>query len=115
VFFPGGGSGTLSGSQIQSVTSTSFVLVIDFNVQLRGLRDTSQQPRRRSVNTFNFTVQPPPQTPVITSISPASPIATVGNQKRIGVGNNFVSGLTVTVFFPGGGFQGLSAAARFRM
>jgi len=31
VGFPGGGSGTLSGTQILNVTASSFVMVINFN------------------------------------------------------------------------------------
>jgi pimeloyl-ACP methyl ester carboxylesterase len=109
VFFPGGGTGTLSGSQIQNVTSSSFVMVIDFNGNAGnyGIRVTN--PGGAQSNTFNFTVQPP-TTPVINSINPPSPIATVGNQNVTVNGSNFVSGLTVTVFFPGGGSGTLSGA-----
>jgi len=44
------------------------------------------------------------------SISPATPIATVGNQNVSVFGSNFVNGLTVTVFFPGGGSGTLSGS-----
>jgi hypothetical protein len=107
VTFPNGGSTTLSGSQIQNVTSTFFTMVVTLNgagtwcirVNNPGGQQSSQ---------FCFTVQP--VSPQITSISPSSPPATVGNQNVDVFGSNFQSGLTVTVFFPGGGSGTLSGS-----
>src|SRR6185295_17151715 len=108
VFFPGGGSSTLSGSQIQSVTSSSFTMVVTLNVLGQyGIRVNN--PSGAQSNTFNFNTQNP-VTPQITSISPASPTVNGSDQNVQVFGSNFVSGLTVTVFFPGGGSSTLSGS-----
>ncbi|NOT62714.1 MAG: hypothetical protein HOP19_21105, partial [Acidobacteria bacterium] len=56
VTFPGGGTGTLSDSQIQSVTSTSFVMVVTLNATgTWSIR--ANNPGGGSSNTFSFNVQ----------------------------------------------------------
>jgi hypothetical protein len=111
VVFPGGGTGTLSGSQIQSVTSTSFVMVINFNGNPGAYGVRVNNPGGAQSNTFNFTVQPPPPpNPVINSISPANPVGSCGNQTICVFGSGFQFGLTVTVTFPNGGGTTLSGS-----
>lgn len=109
VTFPNGSTGTLSGSQITSVTSTSFVMVINFNNVPGAYSIRVNNPGGAQSNNFGFTVQAQP-TPSISSISPSSPIATVGNQNVTVNGSNFVSGLTVTVTFPNGSTATLSGS-----
>jgi len=106
VFFPGGGSGTLSGSQIQNVTPTSFTMIITLNIQgTYGIRVNN--PNSTQSNTFNFQTQ---YCVTITSIDPSSPPVSNNNQ-NVGVnGSGFSSGLTVTVFLPGGGTSTLSGS-----
>jgi len=107
VFVPGGGTATLSGSQIQSVTSSSFTMVITLNVAGQyGIRVNN--PSGAQSNTFNFNVQA--ANPSISSISPSSPTRNDSNQNISVSGSNFVSGLTVTVFIPGGGTATLSGS-----
>src|SRR2546428_667291 len=107
VFIPGGGTATLSGSQIQSVTSTSFTMVITLNVAGQyGIRVNN--PGGQQSNTFNFNVQA--ANPSISSISPSSPTRSDNNQNVSVFGTNFQSGLTVTVFIPGGGTATLSGS-----
>jgi pimeloyl-ACP methyl ester carboxylesterase/DUF971 family protein len=107
VFIPGGGTATLSGSQIQSLTSTSFTMVITLNVVGQyGIRVNN--PSGAQSNTFNFSVQQ--GNPSINSISPSSPTRNDSNQNVSVFGSNFVSGLTVTVFIPGGGTATLSGS-----
>lgn len=107
VFIPGGGTATLSGSQIQSVSSGSFTMVITLNVVGQyGVRVNNSGGAQS--NTFNFTVQS--ATPSISSVSPSSPTRSDSNQNVSVFGSNFVSGLTVTVFIPGGGTATLSGS-----
>jgi pimeloyl-ACP methyl ester carboxylesterase len=107
VFIPGGGTATLSGSQIQSVSSGSFTMVITLNVVGQyGIRVNNSGGAQS--NTFNFTVQS--ATPSISSVSPSSPTRSDSNQNVSVFGSNFVSGLTVTVFIPGGGTATLSGS-----
>lgn len=107
VFIPGGGTATLSGTQIQNVTSTSFTMVITLNVLGQyGIRVNN--PNGMQSGTFNFNTQSP--TPTINSISPSNPCARSGDQNVIVSGSNFQSGLTVTVFIPGGGTATLSGS-----
>src|SRR5258705_3686438 len=55
VTFPGGGGTTLSGSQIQNVTSTSFQMIITFGSSgLWGIR--SNNPGGQSSSNFSFNV-----------------------------------------------------------
>ena len=107
VFIPGGGSATLSGSQIQSVSSSSFTMVVTLNVVGQyGIRVNN--PGGAQSNTFNFNVQA--ASPNISSISPSSPTRRDTDQNVQVSGSNFVSGLTVTVFIPGGGSATLSGS-----
>jgi pimeloyl-ACP methyl ester carboxylesterase len=109
VFIPGGGTATLSGTQIQSVTSSSFTMVITLNVQgTYGIRVNN--PSGGQSNTFNFTTQAAVVTPSISSISPSSPTVSNSDQNVSVFGSNFQSGLTVTVFIPGGGTATLSGS-----
>jgi hypothetical protein len=109
VFIPGGGTATLSGSQIQSVSSGSFTMVVTLNVVGQyGIRVNN--PGGAQSNTFNFTTQAAVVTPSISSISPASPTVSNSDQNVSVSGSNFVSGLTVTVFIPGGGTATLSGS-----
>jgi hypothetical protein len=107
IFFPGGGSGTLSGSQLQNVTPTSFRMVVTLNiVGTYGIRINN--PSGRQSSTFNFQTQA--ATPSISSISPSGVCAQNGDRNFTVNGGNFVSGLTVTIFFPGGGSTTLSGS-----
>ncbi len=107
VFIPGGGTATLSGSQIQSVTSSSFTMVVTLNVAGQyGIRVNN--PGGGQSNTFNFNVQS--ANPSISSVSPSSPTRSNSNQNVQVFGSNFQSGLTVTVFIPGGGTATLSGS-----
>jgi murein DD-endopeptidase MepM/ murein hydrolase activator NlpD len=107
VFIPGGGTATLSGSQIQGVTSSSFTMVVTLNVAgTYGIRVNN--PDGGQSNTFNFTTQA--ATPSISSISPSTPTRSGSNQNVQVFGSNFQSGLTVTVFIPGGSTATLSGS-----
>ncbi|MGI9065870.1 MAG: hypothetical protein ACR2HX_05625, partial [Pyrinomonadaceae bacterium] len=107
VFIPGGGSATLSGSQIQGVSSGSFTMVVTLNVvEQYGIRVNN--PGGGQSNTFNFNVQA--ANPTINSVSPSSPTRSDSNQNVQVSGSNFVNGLTVTVFIPGGGSATLSGS-----
>jgi DUF971 family protein len=101
VFIPGGGTATLSGSQIQNVTGSSFTMVITLNVVGQyGVRVNN--PDGGQSSTFNFNVQNSISAPQINSISPVSPTRRDGDQSVSVFGTSFQSGLTVTVFYPGG-------------
>jgi len=107
VFFPGGGSSTLSGTQITNVSTTSFTMVVTLNVLgTYGIRVNN--PSNLQSSTFNFATQQP--TPSISGISPSGVCAQNGDRTFTVTGSNFVSGLTVTVFFPAGGSTTLSGA-----
>src|SRR5205085_542184 len=106
VFIPGGGTATLSGTQIQGVSSGSFTMIITLNVVgTYGIRVNN--PDGGQSNTFNFSVQNP-SSPQVTSISPSSPMRRDTDQNVSVSGSGFQSGLTVTVFIPGGGTATLS-------
>ncbi len=107
VSIPGGGSSTLSGSQIQNVTSTSFTMVVTLNVLGQyGIRVNN--PNGNQSNLYSFNTQNP--TPTITSVSPTSPCVRGSDQNVTVIGSNFQSGLTVTLFFPGSGSTTLSGS-----
>jgi DUF971 family protein len=107
VFIPGGTTSTLSGTQIQGVTSTSFTMIIKLNVVGQyGIRVNN--PDGGQSNTFNFNVQAPVSAPQLTSISPSNPFRKDGDQNVAVTGSGFQAGLTVTVFIPGGGTSTLS-------
>jgi hypothetical protein len=107
VGFPGGGSTTLSGSQIQSVTAASFQMIITLNGSGAWTIKVNNPDGGQS-NTFSFAVAT--ASPSISSILPASPIHGSGNQTITVYGNSFQSGLTVTAFFPSGGSTALSGS-----
>ncbi|MGH9847384.1 MAG: alpha/beta fold hydrolase, partial [Blastocatellia bacterium] len=109
--FPGGGTGTLSGAQILNVSAASFTMVINFNGNPGSYGIRVNNPNGGQSGVFSFTVNPVDNfDPVIRGISPASPVATRGNQNVTVNGSNFLSGLTVTVFFPSGSTGTLSGA-----
>jgi len=56
ITFPSGGSTTLSGSQIQSVSSGSFVMVVTLSTA-GGWKIRVNNPDGKTSNTFNFNVQ----------------------------------------------------------
>ena len=100
VFIPGGGTSTLSGSQLLNVTQTSFIMVITLNVVGNyGIRVNN--PSNLQSNTFNFNTQA--AAPNISFISPSTPCVNGNNQNVTVNGSNFQSGLTVTVFLPNSG------------
>ena len=109
VTFPNGGSATLSGSQIQNLTSTSFTMVITLN-GAGSWAIRVNNPDGGESNTFLFNVLPGKSSPTISSILPSSPFATPGNQNVSVFGSQFQAGLTVSVFFPGGGSSTLSGS-----
>jgi hypothetical protein len=109
VGFPGGGGTTLSGSQIQSVTASSFQMVITLG-SAGAYTIKVNNPDGGHSNTFGFNVNAAVSTPSISSISPATPTASGSNQTVTVFGSQFQSGLTVTVGFPGGGGTTLSGS-----
>ncbi len=107
VGFPGGGGTTLSGTQIQAVTATSFQMIATLG-GAGGYSIKVNNPDGGQSNTLGFTVAAAQSTPSINSISPSSPTASGSNQTVTVFGSQFQSGLTVTVGFPGGGGTTLS-------
>ena len=99
------GSGTwianLSGTQILSQTANSFTMVINFNGNAGSYGIEVINPGNKRSARYTFTVQA--STPQISYISPSTPSKTAGNQNVWVYGSGFQQGLTVTVFFPGGG------------
>jgi hypothetical protein len=88
--------GTLSGTQIQNVTTGSFTMIANLGATSGtfGIEVVNPDGKRSNRHTFN-TVNP---TPVISGLNPASPPVVNGNQS-IGVfGSNFLPGLIVDVF-----------------
>ena len=108
--FPNGQTGTLSGTQIQNVTPTSFVMVIDFNGNPGNYSIRVNNPNGAQSNAFGFSVQRPSHSPVITSVSPTNPIRRDTDQNVIVNGSGFQQGLTISVLIPGGGTATLSGA-----
>src|SRR4029077_20347546 len=107
VGIPGGGTATLSGSQIQNVTATSFRMVVTLNV-VGQYTIRVNNPDGAQSNTFPFNVQA--ANPIISSISPSSPVHSGSNQNVTVFGSNFQSGLTVLITFPSGGSTTLSGS-----
>ena len=56
VFFPSGGSGTLSGTQIQNVSAGSFMMVINFNNNPGSYSIRANNPSGPASNNFSFNV-----------------------------------------------------------
>ncbi|MCL5287167.1 MAG: Ig-like domain-containing protein, partial [Acidobacteria bacterium] len=99
-FFPGGGSSTLSGSQIQNVTAGSFQASMVLNsAGIWGIRVNN--PDGQQSNTFNFTVTAAP--PLISSVVPSSYPPSNSNQTMTINGSNFVSGATLSFGSPSSG------------
>jgi pimeloyl-ACP methyl ester carboxylesterase len=101
VTFPNGGTALLSGTQIQSVTSTSFVMRI-----LLGAAGTwnirVNNPDGGQSSAFNFAVQSVVQSPIVFSLNPATPFVNANDQDVFVSGANFQPNLNVSVNFPGG-------------
>jgi surface antigen len=113
VFFPGGGTGTLSGAQILNVTPTSFTMVIDFNGNPGSYSIRVNNPNNGGQSaTFNFTVQSQQANPAVSSIAPSSPPVTNSDQSVQVLGSNFQPGLTVDVFNAGGTKLGTLSGAQ---
>src|SRR5207244_5651731 len=109
ITFPGGGGTTLSGAQIQSVTSNSFVMIVTLNaVGTWTIRVNN--PGGPSSNVFAFPVQAGSSNPTITSIAPASPAPSSFDQSVAVSGSGFKPGLIVFVTFPDGGMAILGGA-----
>jgi pimeloyl-ACP methyl ester carboxylesterase len=101
VTFPSGGTSTLSGTQIRSLTPSSFVM----RATLNGGGTWSIQvtnPDGGISRTYSFTVVSTGSAPEIKAINPASPIAGAADQKITVTGINFQPGLKVGVVFPNG-------------
>jgi len=88
--------GTLSGSQILSVTSTSFTMVIFLGSSPGSFGIEVVNPNSGRSPRFNFSTTAP--TPSVTSISPNPVPVFNGNQNVQAFGSSFQSGLTVDVF-----------------
>jgi pimeloyl-ACP methyl ester carboxylesterase len=101
VTFPGGGTALLSGTQVQSVTPSSFVMRILLGAAGNWTIRVNNPDGGQS-NVFNFTVQSVVQAPVIYSLNPATPFVNPNDQDVFVSGANFQQNLTVTVNFPGG-------------
>jgi hypothetical protein len=109
VFFPNGsGSSTLSGTQIQNVSSSSFQMIATLNgAGTWGIRVNN--PDGQQSTTYSFAVSPTTAAPpFISSIAPATPTSSTSNQTVTVTGSGFQSNLTVTVFFPNSGSSTLS-------
>jgi hypothetical protein len=108
VMFPSGGPPvTLSGTQIQNVTSTSFVMIAVLG-SVGNWTIRVNNPDGGQSNIFAFPVQAGGSSPIIASITPAIPLA-IGADQRIDVfGSGFQPGLIVTVGFSFGGSATLS-------
>jgi DNA-binding winged helix-turn-helix (wHTH) protein len=102
VFFPSGGSATLSGSQILDVTPTSLVMVIDFNGNPGKYKIRVKNPYARSSDPFMFELTSYIQSPTIEAIFPASPVASKDEESVVIYGYNFQFGASVEVTFPNG-------------
>src|SRR6185295_2714361 len=101
-FFPGGGSATLSGSQIKNLTPTSFTMLATLNAQgTWSIRVNN--PDGLQSNVFPFFAQPASIQSQIDSISSVSPFSSSNDQSIQVFGSGFSQGLTVSAFFPGGG------------
>lgn len=100
--FPNGQSATLSGTQIQQVTPTSFRMRItlgspgDWSIRVNN-------PDGGQSNVFPFTVQSGVQAPTVFSVTPDTPSSGNFDQDVLVSGANFQQGLTVRVNFPSGG------------
>jgi hypothetical protein len=102
ITFPGG-STTLSGTQIQSVTSTSFHLLVTLGIA-GSYTLRINNPDGLQSNSFTF-VAVPPQTITITSVNPAAPVRKDIDQTITVFGSGFQPGLTVTATIPGSSAQ----------
>lgn len=97
VFNSGGTKiGTLSGTQILSVTLTSFTMVINLGSSAGSFGIEVVNPNGSRSTRFTFSTVAP--NPSVSSISPSSPPVFNGNQNVQVFGSNFQSGLTVDVF-----------------
>jgi len=102
-----GGSAGVNSTQIHSVTSTSFQLVVTLVLPgTYGIRVTN--PDGGQSNTFSVAVMPgssPPaqhSQPTITGVTPTTIVASSSSQGITALGNNFQNGLTVTLSLPNG-------------
>lgn len=102
ITFPNGGTGKLSGSQIQSLNPTSFTLLVDFNGNPGRYTTQVINPNGLSSDPFTFVAQHKLLDPIIDSILPSNPPANKEEQNIIVYGYNFQVGLTVNVTFPNG-------------
>jgi hypothetical protein len=98
---PDGETFTLTGSQIQNVTRSSFQMSIVL-VDAGPYSVRANNPDGQQSNTFSFTVAPAAGLPVISSLSPSNPRASAVNQALVVSGSNFQPELMVTVVGPGG-------------
>jgi serine/threonine protein kinase len=102
VTFPNQESGTLTGNQIQNLTSISFVMLIDFNGNPGDYKIQVINPNGHISEPFALTAQHITQVPEIKSMLPPSPSVTTGEQSLSVYGFNFQDGLKVEVTFPDG-------------
>ncbi|MEK7856716.1 MAG: hypothetical protein AAB288_11550, partial [Acidobacteriota bacterium] len=109
ISFPTGQSATLSGTQIQDVTETSFRMRVTLGAPGSWSIRVSN-PNGGLSDEFPFTVQPIIQTPRVFSINPETPVSSAADQDIFVSGANFKPGLTVDIVFPGGGGTTLSGA-----
>jgi Peptidase_C39 like family len=109
VTFPNGGTSTLSGSQVQNVTGSSFLMRITFGTT-GTWAITVRNPDGKISNTLSFTVRSVTQLPQISSISPTSPVVRNNDQEIAVYGSNFLPNLSVTIAFPTGGGTTLTGA-----
>lgn len=107
VTFPNGGTGTLSGTQIQNVTSTSFIMRITLGTSGNWSMRVNNSDGGQS-NPFGFKVLSNVQAPTIFSINPSIPVVRSTDQDVFVSGNNFQQNLVVDITFPSGGGTTLS-------
>lgn len=87
---------TLSGTQIQGVTPSSFTMVVSLGISPSTFGIEVVNPSGGRSPRFTFTTITP--TPSVSSLNPATPPVVNGNQNVQVSGGNFQSGLTVDVF-----------------
>jgi len=100
---PGGGSLTIPGAQVGSVSAVSFQVVAIFALPGTYTLQVSNPDGGKS-NVASFQVSA--GAPAITSVAPQNPA--IGNQVLTVTGSGFEPGLTVTLGLPGGGFSTIS-------
>ena len=113
ITFPSGGGTTLTGTQIQNVTATSFIMRATLNAAGNWAIQVNNNSGGQS-SIFTFSVSGSVGNSTISSINPASPTANGADQNVIVNGSNFQNGLRVNVTFPNGGISTLQGTGQIQ-